>query len=230
MGGSFTTGLNLCLEKKDLSLVYNDIDKVQYNIWRYMKQDMFLFLDKVDEVSKFLSDLGSYDEVMHYIDLCDDELVFTVCNFILLNSLKFGGGVRFTGYKGVDYRPDFVIDFLKESNRIQLYNLSYGEIINKFDSPDTFFLFDPPYYTYKSDSYYRTDCRYFYHKAFRDSVKAIKGKFLITYNIDDYIIDLFKDYHQDIYDTNKYKKTLYIRNFDVKDEREWNYIILKGFD
>ena len=116
------------------------------------------------------------------------------------------------------------MDFIDVSKRIELNNLSYEEIIGKYDSKDTFFFFDPPYYMNKTDGYYRANCEYFYHKEFAERVKQIKGKFLITYNISDYISELFNEYRQDSYTANKYKKTLYIRNFDI-DENIWSKII-----
>ena len=59
-----------------------------------------------------------------------------------------------------------------------------------FDSPETFFFLDPPYENDKENDYEH----YISPEIVYESIKNIKGKFLLTYNNSPNILKLFKKY------------------------------------
>jgi len=68
----------------------------------------------------------------------------------------------------------------------------FAKLIARFDTPNTFFYLDPPYYT-KEHLYDRDDADAFTkHEELAAILKQIKGKFLLSYNNDPYIRDLYK--------------------------------------
>lgn len=79
-------------------------------------------------------------------------------------------------------------------------NQDYKKLISKYDSPNTFFYLDPPYE--KSTGLYVHDNLPV--KDVYDSLKNIKGKFLISYNYSKEAKELFKNYNI------KYVKTTYV--------------------
>lgn len=59
-------------------------------------------------------------------------------------------------------------------------NFDFGDSIQKWDSPDTFFYLDPPYY--KTEDYYANhEFGIETHQRLADSIKNIQGKFALSY-------------------------------------------------
>jgi DNA adenine methylase len=98
-------------------------------------------------------------------------------------------------------------------------NQDYKKLISKYDSPNTFFYLDPPYE--KSTGLYTHDNLPI--KDVYDTLKNIKGKFLISYNDSKEAKELFKDYKINYIDTyyadtsnggqTRLKKEMLIRNY-----------------
>ena len=85
-------------------------------------------------------------------------------------------------------------EYLKNT---RLFNTDYKKIIKKFDSPKTFFYFDPPYES--SKKLYGTkkqSADEFNHEEMSRVLKGIKGKFILSINNSSRIRDLFKDFKQ----------------------------------
>ena len=74
-----------------------------------------------------------------------------------------------------------------------IFNKDYSTLIDRFDSEDTFFYFDPPY---KDTSKYvvQKENEFDYDKFVTD-LKNIKGKWMLSHYKDDYIEENFKDYN-----------------------------------
>jgi len=80
----------------------------------------------------------------------------------------------------------------------EIYNTDYKELIEKYDSPNTFFYLDPPYENsvglYK---HHTININEMY-----DLLSNIKGKFLLSYNDSVVVRELFKDFN--IYEVETY--------------------------
>lgn len=73
------------------------------------------------------------------------------------------------------------------------YNLDYKDIITKYNFEDTFFYLDPPYHN--KESYYDYTFKSIDdHIELFNYIKNIKGKFVLSYNKTDFILDLYQDY------------------------------------
>lgn len=82
-------------------------------------------------------------------------------------------------------------EYKQRLKNVKIYNQSYEKIIDKFDSPNTFFYLDPPYMESK---------RLYEHGSFEynelfDILKNISGKFLLSTNDDPYIKKLFRPFY-----------------------------------
>lgn len=73
-------------------------------------------------------------------------------------------------------------------------NLNYPVLLEKYDSKNTFFYLDPPYFG--SENYYGKNI---FNKddfiTLSKILKNIQGKFLLSINEDPFISDTFKDFH-----------------------------------
>jgi site-specific DNA-adenine methylase len=78
------------------------------------------------------------------------------------------------------------------------YHIDYEEIIEKYDSPNTFFYLDPPYY--RKEFHYNTDFDENSHQFLYEVVKNIQGNWILSYNNERYIKNMYKDYTIKLYD------------------------------
>jgi len=77
--------------------------------------------------------------------------------------------------------------------RVQIENLPYERCLTTYDSKDTFYFLDPPYYQkpfYKHNFDNISD-----FEILRDNLSRIKGKFIMTHHDVPEIRDIFKGYH-----------------------------------
>ena len=74
-------------------------------------------------------------------------------------------------------KPDWVEHFLKIT---EVENMDFGDVINKYDSPTTYFYVDPPYW--KTENYYSNhDFDREDHERLANNLKGIEGKFSLSY-------------------------------------------------
>jgi hypothetical protein len=69
--------------------------------------------------------------------------------------------------------------FAPKVRRAVLRRGDYEKVLREFDSPNTFFFLDPPYVGYDAAVGHKD----FDEKRFREVLKSLKGKFLVTYGI-----------------------------------------------
>lgn len=73
-----------------------------------------------------------------------------------------------------------------------ILNKDYKEVIKKYDSPNSFFYLDPPYSMSKKEKYYNN--QYININELYDTIKNIKGKFLVSFDDNKEVKELFKDF------------------------------------
>lgn len=99
--------------------------------------------------------------------------------------------------QGYKYMPLRNLEKVKAASerlrQVIIEKQDFAKLIARFDTPNTFFYLDPPYYT-KEHLYDREDADAFTkHEELAAILKNIKGKFLLSYNNDPYIRDLYKN-------------------------------------
>ena len=164
---------------KDVKFVYNDVNYLNYNLFNYLRyNDDFIKLIsdiKVDK-SKYLESLKSITLNENKLKLAIDWLIVLCCSSPYevgkdswRNDSEFEiFKLKFKAYK---YHLD------KVNN---IHNLDYKEVIEKYDSPSTFFYVDPPYMG-KERHYINHGFSGESHIELAKILNNIKGKFLLSY-------------------------------------------------
>jgi DNA adenine methylase len=84
------------------------------------------------------------------------------------------------------------IELIKEKYKhIKFIKSDFIDTINKYDSPTTFFYLDPPYYNTHVDDYETGNID---HLLLAETLRNIKGKFLLSHNDIPYIRRLYKGF------------------------------------
>lgn len=115
----------------------------------------------------------------------------TVSDLIRINKSSFFGQMRsFSIRKSRAFATNFetIGEKLKD---VTIYNNPFEEIIKQFDSPTTFFYLDPPYESINQTDY----LNYVTPEQVLNSIKNIKGKFMLSYNDSPKIRKLFNKFN-----------------------------------
>lgn len=205
-GGMFWVFFNMDLEDYPNleTVVYNDFNGLNANLFKCARQYDRLW----DELAKYpCQQLGVIDTPPEYEQLFNkcqkevfdpnlvigDEPNFDVAGkYVYVLTQVFSGSKpessKYTDYKG-KYRCKALIfmDKLKHPKYREHFdkitfveNLDFQKVIEKYDSPDTYFYCDPPYYStekyYSNHDFGRPD-----HERLVNTLKSIKGKFSLSY-------------------------------------------------
>ena len=94
-------------------------------------------------------------------------------------------------------RDDLLIaeKIAKRLSKVVIENKSFTDILTRYDKEGTLFYCDPPYY--KAEKVYHMGDYVFdkeQHILLRDSLKSIKGHFVLSYNDDEFIKNLYEGF------------------------------------
>lgn len=110
----------------------------------------------------------------------------------------FGGSFAVATYlfedrinESIKYIYNDINDYGLDIKADKIHHLDYREIFKMYDSPDTLFYLDPPYY---GKEFLYKGCDNFDHLALRDSIKELEGKVIMSYNNKRYILNIYEGF------------------------------------
>ena len=204
-GGMFWCFFNMDLSKYPnlKRVVYNDFNPLNYNLFTCL-QNPSVLLNAVNSIP--CQERGVENTPSIYkeqFNLFQQELFATgfTINYpdydvaakyaYILTSIFSGSRPETSGFidlKG-KYKSKFLTfrdklskpDWIEHFNRISHFRLGdFGDVIDEFDSPTTYFYVDPPYW--KTENYYSNhDFDVDDHKRLADKLTSISGKFSLSY-------------------------------------------------
>ena len=151
--------------------------------------------------------------------------------FLKLLRYSYSSGGKSYASQPFDIRKLFSLikELEKRMSNVVVENQDFETLIKHYDRPDSFFYADPPYYS--SEDMYGVEFGWTDHLRLRDTLKNIKGKFLLSYNdcpqirglYDGFSVFDFSRMHSmaQRYSAGKEFKELLIGNYDLY-ERERN--------
>ena len=204
--GMFWVFFNMDLEKYPnlKTVVYNDYNRLNYNLLKWAKDYDVLWeglshypcqqLGVVDTPPQYAEMFSQYQK-----EIFDENLVITdensleiACKYVYVLGQVFSGSkpetATYMDYKG-KYRCKVLVfmDKLKNPKYRQHFdkitfveNKDFQEVVEKYDSPTTYFYMDPPYW--KTENYYSNhDFDVNDHTRLAECIKGIQGKFSLSY-------------------------------------------------
>ena len=203
--------------------IVNDINGDLVNLYRCIRDIPGVFLQELknhinsEEIFKeYLIRLGYTDPTGYVgsppVDLpslpfSNDKLYperARMFYYILMNA--FNGILKESPAFGVDKlkEPGFCkfykTEWTKVTDRLKKVAVLYrdfGSVIKSYDAPETFFYCDPPYMiTLDRDGhYYRDPFSLEDHQRLRKSLSEAKGTWILSYDRDDRVLDLYSEFH-----------------------------------
>lgn len=129
-------------------------------------------------------------------DLIRDLILPNIPNLSNYKYVEPFGGTFAVGHS-LNTKPIFKIynDILQYKFKIVadiIENSDYKNIFKKYDSVNTFFYLDPPYYG-KEYLYGLENENQQFHIELKELIKSLKGKFLISYEAHPFILELYQE-------------------------------------
>lgn len=175
--------------------IYNDINSELVNLFRMVKYHP----EAVEKELEYM--LNSREMFLRLRDEDVDrktEIQRAARCFFLI---KASYGAKLTSF-GCTSRNVLKIGDLAEVQRrlsgVLIENKSFDKLIQAQDGEGTLFYCDPPYY--QAEKYYDTGGFSFgkeQHILLRDLLREIKGKFVLSYNDDPFVRELYRDFRME---------------------------------
>ena len=173
--------------------VYNDYNRYISNIFyciKHHREEFYKVLKSYKPQSKQLFN-KFYKELIPLTYQLELGNIETAAKYIYLQTQTFSGSnlekATFMDLKG-KYKSKYEQFFeklvnpkyiVKLNNISDVENLSYENCIKKYDSKNTLFYCDPPYF--KMEDYYIKEFGRDEHLKLANKLKSIKGKFVLSY-------------------------------------------------
>ena len=239
--GGASLGLKLLTKGRVSNIILNDLDRNVFSFWYSVLYNTEELIDLIKNAPLNITEYEKHCEILsnHKFKDC----LTTGFSMFYLNRTKYYGcllsgilgGKNQKSTYNMDSRFDKcdLIDKIKYistfKNKIILSNESYNFYLEKskikdFDIKNTFFYLDPPYYC--KNNLYICDFNIYHHIILLEKIKSIdkKIKWLISYNDNETIKKLYKNYNiitnNMNYSSNKKKiKELFIysNNITIKE-------------
>ena len=188
--GMFGVFFSLNFSKfRDVKFIYNDVNNLNFNLFWLLKNDMrFIEIVKSIKVDKSLY-LKSLDDIFQETDKMTKAI-----NWLIVLCCSAPNEIGKDSWRG---DMEFEVFKLKwrayepHLNKVsEILNVDYKEVIEKYDSPETFFYLDPPYMG-REKYYINHDFNENSHYELASILYKIKGRFLLSYYHFDGIEELY---------------------------------------
>jgi len=195
----------------DIPIWINDLYVPLYNFWVQLRDNGEELSERLKQIKTDASDFGTQDakdeahkELFNQtrIDINNQDGLERAVSFFILNKCSFSGLTENSTFSPTASRSNFSfvgIEKLKEFSKLmknwKITNIDYSEVMNA-DGNDVFVFLDPPYdikdFLYGKN---REMHKSFDHDLFAKNVYKCPHKFMITYNVNEKLLDLYKDYY-----------------------------------
>ena len=209
-GGSIA--IEVTKSNPDIPVWINDLYVPLYNFWVQLRDRGEELSERVREEKQRTLDAGEKDKVTEKakelfnkykeeIDTYDD--FEKAVAFFIMNKCSFSGLTENSTFSQSASNSNFSLvgaDKLAQFSELikhwKITNIDYSEVMKTHGSSDTFIFLDPPYdikdFLYGKN---REMHKSFDHDRFADDVYNCVHKFMITYNVNDRLMELYKNYN-----------------------------------
>lgn len=172
--------------------VFNDIDGNLINLFRCMKYHRSEVEKELELILPSRETFCDFREQINIPGLTDIQ---RAARYFYLIKTSFGCDRR--SYATTPKRIDKTIDRLFEIQQrlvnVNIEHKDFEALIKLYDSENTLFYLDPPYHG--TERHYDNIFTQAAHQKLNNCLKNIKGKFILSYNDDEFIRNLYSDFH-----------------------------------
>ena len=204
-GGMFWCFFNMDLKQFPnlKKVVYNDFNPLNYNLFNCIQNptELLRAINSIDcqkfgmEITpsiykeqfinfqaeifaeNFRVEPGNYEVAAKYVYILTQVFSGSKPETSSFIDLKGKYKSKYLTFRDKLLKPDWIEHFLKITH---VENMDFAEVIKKYDSPNTYFYVDPPYW--KTENYYSNhDFDRQDHERLSNSLISMEGKFSLSY-------------------------------------------------
>lgn len=191
-GAAWVLFRKICPGSKCLE-VYNDINSDLVNLFRCVKCHCSEVQKELSFMLNSREQFADYRAQMAGGGLTDIQ---RAARFFFLIKESFGSKYKHfassSGKNVVDIIP-YLTEVQQRLKRVVIEHKDFADLIQFYDSSTTLFYCDPPYYGAERD--YNVPFTIHDHIRLRDSLKGLTGRFILSYNDNDIIRQMYKGYN-----------------------------------
>ena len=116
--------------------------------------------------------------------------------FYVQIKISYGADTRTYGCYKKNLSPEYLTEIeqrLKSGSGVVIEHKDFENLIKVYDRNDALFYCDPPYH--KTENYYDAEFSNGDHERLKNALSNIKGRFVLSYNDDEYIRKLYKNFN-----------------------------------
>ena len=173
--------------------VYNDINGQLVNLFRCAR---FHCGELQREISGYFNSREIFEDIKAQINVRGMTDIQRAAMFYVQIKLSYGAQCRAYGCDNKNISPEYLTEIeerLKSGAGVVIENKDFEKLIKVYDRPNALFYCDPPYNT--KEKIYNNPFTQNDHERLKNSLCNIKGRFILSYNDDEYIRELYKDYN-----------------------------------
>lgn len=170
--------------------VYNDIDGNLVNLFRCAKYH-------AEELQRHILPLNARELFMDQLarqDLRGQTDIQRAADFFSIIKCSYGSNRQQFGcnVKALERSIALLPLVQQRLSKVVIEHKSFEDLIKVYDRPDALFYCDPPYHG--TEDLYDADFGLTQHRALQKCLRTLKGRFILSYNDDLFIRDLYKDF------------------------------------
>lgn len=172
--------------------VFNDINSNLINLYRCVK---YHAAELQRELNWLFMSREQFCNFKNQINCDGFTDIQRAARYFYLIKASFGGNHKNFGCdtKNIKGSIDYLLEVKDRLERVVIENKSYEDLIKVYDRKKALFYCDPPYHN--TEKYYDNSFTEDDHIKLKDCLSKIKGNFILSYNDDDFIRNLYKEFN-----------------------------------
>lgn len=169
--------------------VYNDANGQLVNLFRCIKYHRE---ELQKEIRFYLNSREMFFNCRDRLDCAGFTDIQRAAMYYICIKISFGASTDSFGCAPKSLNTARFEEVEKRLERVVIEHKDFEALIKQYDRPDALFYCDPPYHT--TEKHYSERFTEDDHYRLNTVLTALKGHFLLSYNDDDFIRELYKDY------------------------------------
>lgn len=170
--------------------VYNDANGDLVNLFRCIKYHRE---ELQKEIRYYLNSREMFGDIRKRLDCPGFTDIQRAAMFFVLIKTSFGADARSYGCSDRAISTESFDRIEKRLEHVNIEHKDFEPLIKQYDRPDALFYCDPPYHSterHYSERFSEAD-----HYRLNGVLTAIKGRFILSYNDDDFVRGLYKNFN-----------------------------------
>ena len=173
--------------------VYNDANSHLVNLFRCIR---FHREELQREISGYINSRELFEDIRTLIDMRGFTDIQRAAMFYIQIKISYGAEGKTYCCNKKNISPDYLTEVekrLRTGAGVVIEHKDFENLIKVYDRPGALFYCDPPYH--KTEKYYDAEFTSTDHERLNACLKGINGRFILSYNDDDYIRELYRDFN-----------------------------------